>query len=121
MLCDVSGREIKVGSFFVYAAKFGQSVELKYGLVRRVKERHDDISGKDIKSIRAITVERRWDGWVGNNSNNGSMYRWILQADGKEITLLRAECGVLMVPSELVPEEALKILNGFVNLDDVGV
>lgn len=121
MLCDVSGREIKVGSFFIYAAKFSQSVELKYGLVRRIKERRDDVLNKDIKNIRAITVERRWDGWVGHNSHYGSTYSWVLQAGGKEITLQRAESGVLMVPPELVPEEALKILSGFVNLDDVGV
>lgn len=98
---DINGREIGIGDFVIYAAAWGRSSVLKYGLVVELKTRPGAyVQGmrKEFPTLRVITAEKSYwrDGWR-------------LQKEGKTVTISRFEA-MIVVAKEDVNEQAHEIL-----------
>ena len=100
MHVDISGNEIKVGSYIAYAALWDRSATLKFGKVTELAVRKPRYGGMDpeVNTLRAVTVDRGW-----NNV-------WEVQNKGKPITLGFTD-RLIVIPESLVQKEALDLLN----------
>lgn len=98
---DISGAEIHVGDYIVYAALWNRSATLKYGRVVSQGSRSDGWKGTETPTVRAITVDRHW--------RYGEEKRWELQNNGKPISLGFLD-RLLVVPETLVPAGARSAL-----------
>ena len=95
---DFSGQEIKEGCYIVYAAlDGGQSAQLRYGLVRRLKNR-EILGHETIPTLGIISVDLTYDN------------KWELQKNGKEITLSFTHKVLVVYPNQ-VPNDVQILLN----------
>ncbi len=108
---DVAGNEIMRGTYIAYCALHGRSACFKYGVVTKLVEkldppRYNSQPGDPptySRSVQLISVDKGWD------------EKWNLQGKNdkgraKVITLGYTD-RILVVPPELVPEDARKVLD----------
>lgn len=100
MHVDISGNEIKVGSYIAYAALWDRSATMKFGKVTELCERKPRYGGleKVTNTLRVVSVDRSWKNV------------WELQNNGKVITLSFLD-RLIVIPENFVHPDALKLLN----------
>lgn len=103
---DIGEQNIKPGAFVIYAALWDRCATLKYGIVTRLASREDWRRGEkvDVPTIRVLSVDR------STRHHQGTWtVHWELQKEGKEMALGFLD-RLLVVPENVVPDEALKLL-----------
>jgi len=107
---DIAGQSIKPGAFVIYAALWDRCATLKYGIVTKLRIRPDITlppkggypQGRP--TIRVLSVDRS----TRHHQGTWTVY-WELQKEGKEMALGFLD-RLLVVPENVVPDEALKLL-----------
>lgn len=104
---DLAGNDIRVGDYVVYSALWDRSAVLKFGKVERLAEREANwYRKKPEATIRVRTVDRHTEWRDGKPLKE----YWMLQKQGQETTLGFLN-RMLVIGSEHVPPDALRVLN----------
>lgn len=94
---DLADKEIKVGHIVCYAALLSRCAVLRYGRVTALGTRHNGFSGANKPTLRVLGVREEAEGkWRGTKKNQTLTLAFFNR--------------LLVVPDELVPEAALRLL-----------
>ena len=114
---DINGREIVAGDYVLYAALWGRCATMKYGRVTRFDRRKPSWKGDDgpkATTVKVVSADRE-SIWSARDPNEPWRrpeivgVRWVLQNDGREVTLGFPE-RMVVLPPELVPDDVRELL-----------
>lgn len=106
---DLAGQEIKVGDFVVYTALWSRSAVMKYGKVVELGIRKDkyDENKPGEPTLKIISADR---GFIFNPLTKDHDNAWIIQAQGKKITLGFLDRTLVISPAQM-PKEVYQLLS----------